>query len=113
MASRIHFDETEESGPKGGNYHSISKYNNEGLEIEFSFPERNYKSVMKYDARGRETEKLEYKDGKLTTATHSTYEVNANGDWIKRHETQWDARWPNLGFTPLVEEYREITYYSE
>jgi hypothetical protein len=114
MASRIHFDETEERGASThGNYHSISKYNNLGLEVESSFPDRNYKSVMKYDAQGRETENLEYKDGKLTTATHSTYEVNAKGDWIRRHETQWDARWPKLGFTPWVEQYREITYYSE
>jgi hypothetical protein len=113
MASRIHFDETEELGVNSANNHSISKYNDFGLKVEFSLPERGYKSVMKYDTHGRETEDLEYKNGKLTTATHSTYEVNANGDWIKRHETQWDARWPGLGFTPWVEQYREITYYSE
>jgi hypothetical protein len=113
MASRIHFDETEERGSKGANYHSSSKYNDLGLEVEFSLPERNYKSLMKYDAQGRETENVEYKDGKLTTDTRSTYEVNANGDWIRRHETQWDARWPSLGFTPWLEQFREITYYGE
>jgi hypothetical protein len=113
MTSRIHYNEIVEGGPKGTNYYSISKYDSRGLEVEDSHPGQNYKSVMKYDDRGRETEKQEYKDGKLTTATHSTYEVNAKGDWIRRHETQWDARWPSLGFTPLVEQYREITYYSE
>jgi len=113
MASRIHFDETEERGPKTANYHSTSIYNDLGLEVEFSIPGRNYKSVMKYDSHGREIENLEYKDGKLTTATHSTYEINANGDWIRRHETQWDARWPSLGFTPWAEQYREIKYYGE
>jgi len=113
MTSRIHFDEKAEGGSKGTSYYFTSKYDSRGLEVEDSHPGQNYKSVMKYDDRGRETEKLEYKDGKLTTATHSTYEVNAKGDWIRRHETQWDARWPSLGFTPLAEQYREITYYSE
>jgi hypothetical protein len=113
MASRIHFDETVEDGLKDSNYYSISKYDDRGLEIELSRPNQSYKSVMKYDDRGRETDNLEYQNGKLTTATHSTYEVNVNGDWIRRHETQWDARWPSLGFTPWVEQYREITYYSE
>jgi hypothetical protein len=113
MTSRINLDETVEGGSKGTSYYFVSKYDSRGLEVEDSHPGQNYKSVMKYDDRGRETEKQEYKDGKLTTATHSTYEVNANGDWIRRHETQWDARWPTLGFTPWVEQYREITYYSE
>jgi len=112
-ASRIHFDETVEDGLKDSNHYSISKYDDRGLEIELSRPKQSYKSVMKYDDRGRETDNLEYQNGKLTTATHSTYEVNVNGDWIRRHETQWDARWPSLGFTPCVEQYREITYYSE
>jgi hypothetical protein len=102
-----------EDGLKDSNYYSISKYDDRGLEIELSRPNQSYKSVMKYDDRGRETDNLEYQNGKLTTATHSTYEVNVNGDWIRRHETQWDARWPSLGFTPCVEQYREITYYSE
>jgi hypothetical protein len=113
MASRIHFDETEETGIKGTNYHTISKYDGRGLEVEFSLPERSYKSVMKYDAQGRETEKLEYENGKLSTSARSTYEINAHGDWVKRYETQWDARWPSLGFTPWAEQYREITYYGE
>ena len=113
MASRIHFDETEEVGSRVANYHSISKYDGRGLEIEFSRPERNYKAVMKYDSQGRETEKLEYENAKLSMATHSTYEINARGDWIRRHQTQWDARWPSLGFTPWAEQYREITYYGE
>jgi hypothetical protein len=115
MASRVHFDEdqTAEFGQKGAKYHIISRYNGLGLEVEYSTPERGYKSVMKYDAHGRETENLEYRNGKLTTASHSTYEVNANGDWIRRHETQWDARWPSLGFTPYTEQYREITYFNK
>jgi hypothetical protein len=113
MTSRIHYNETVEGGSKGTNYYYFSKYDSRGLEVEDSNPGQKHNSVMKYDDRGRETEKLEYKDGKLTTATHSTYEVNAHGDWIKRHETQWDARWPSLGFTPWVEQYREITYYGE
>jgi antitoxin component YwqK of YwqJK toxin-antitoxin module len=113
MTSRIHYDETVEGGSKGTNYYYSSKYDSRGLEVEDSNPGQKHKSVMKYDDRGRETEKLEYKDGKLTTATHSTYEVNAKGDWIRKHETQWDARWPSLGFTPWVEQYREITYYGE
>ena len=113
MASRVHFDETEKMGSKGANYHSISKYDGQGLEVEFSRPERNYKSVTKYDSHGRETEKLEYQNGKLTTATRSTYEINSHGDWIKRHQTQWDARWPSLGFTPWAEQYRDITYYGD
>jgi hypothetical protein len=113
MTSRINYDETVEGGTKGTNYYYFSKYNSRGLEVEDSHPGQNYKSVMKYDDRGRETEKQEYEDGKLTTATHSTYEVNAKGDWIRRHETRWDARWPSLGFTPWIEQYREITYYGE
>jgi hypothetical protein len=113
MTSRIHFDDTVEGGSKGTSYYFISKYDSHGLEVEDSHPGQNYKSLMKYDDRGREMEKQEYKDGKLTTATHSTYEVNAKGDWIRRHETQWDARWPSLGFTPYAEQYRDITYYNE
>ena len=113
MTSRIHYDETVEGGSKSTNFYYFSKYDNRGLEVEDSNPGQNYKSVMKYDDQGRETEKQEYRDGKLATATHSTYEVNTKGDWIKRHETHWDARWPSLGFTPWVEQYREITYYSE
>ena len=78
MASRIHFRRDSGRGTKGYKLlTAISKYDSRGLEVEVSHPGQNYKSVMKYDDSGRETENLEYKDGKLTTATHSTYEVNA------------------------------------
>ena len=112
MAGRIHFDEAVENGLKGASY-SISKYDGQGLEVEVSHPARSQKSVMKYDAHGWETERLEYENGNLSTATRSTYEINPNGDWIKKHETGWDARWPSLGFTPSAESYRKITYYGE
>lgn len=112
MASRVHLCESEERGSPGVKYHSISKYDCKGREIEYSRPESNYESVMKYNAEGWEIENLEYEDGKLTTDTRSTYETNAYGDWVTRHETQWSANSPSLGFVPLLNQYREIQYYG-
>ena len=56
---------------------------------------------------------MEYKQDKLWFTTHSTYESNEHGDWIKQHQTNWVANYPDFGFTPFEEYYREIIYYAD
>jgi hypothetical protein len=43
----------------------------------------------------------------------STYEGNARGDWIRRHETLWMAKYPEKGFVPWMEYSREIKYWGD
>jgi len=112
MASRIHLCETEEMGPATEKYRSVRKYDCSGREVEFSTPGTSHTTVTKYDPQGRDIEELEYKNGALITATRSEYKTNAHGDWVERHETQWNSKFPSLGFTPLLEEHRDITYYE-
>jgi hypothetical protein len=33
-----------------------------------------------------------------------------NSNWIKRHEAQWIANWPDLGFTQRAIQYHEVTH---
>lgn len=110
---RIHFDETQQNGTKGSRGYSEAKYDSMGNETEWSNPGQGIRQVMKFDARGWETECLEYRQGRLYSADRFTYEVTANGNWVKKHDKQWLAAAPKLGYTPYQEYYREITYYSE
>jgi S1-C subfamily serine protease len=110
---RIHFDETQLNGTKGARGYSEAKYDDMGNEIEWSNPGEGVRQVMKYNAQGWETECLEYRQGKLYSADRFTYEVTAHGNWVRKHDKQWLAAIPNLGYTPYQEYYREITYYAE
>jgi len=110
---RIHFDETVDSGVKGAPSYSQSKYDGMGNETEFSLPAIGDKLVMKYNARGWLTEQLKYRQRKLYSSDRFTYETNTHGDWVKKHDAQWLAILPSLGYTPYSEDYREIKYYSQ
>jgi hypothetical protein len=111
VGSRANFDRTVVSGTKGDNDYKEYKYDSSGHLIERTLQGTKY--VMKYDSLGRETESSQYKQGKLWITIHSTYENNERGDWVKRHETLWVAKYPDKGFVPWAEYYREITYWGE
>jgi antitoxin component YwqK of YwqJK toxin-antitoxin module len=113
MGISANFDRTVGLGTEGERWYHEDKYDSRGHLIEKAFPQQGRKDVMKYDSLGREVEKLEYKQDKLDFATHSTYEDNERGDWIRRHETIWTAKYPDKGFVPWAECVREITYYGE
>lgn len=110
---RANFDGIVGFGVKGDPEYQQYKYDNAGHLVERTFPQQGLQSLMKYDSRGREIESLEYSRGTLQSVTRSTYEDNEHGDWIKCHQTVWLAKYPNLGFTPWMEQYRQITYYDE
>jgi hypothetical protein len=107
------FDTTEYVGTKGDRHYHEDKYDNSGHLIEKTVPQQGIKDVMKYDSLGREVESSQYKQGKLWFTMHSTYENNERGDWVKRHETLWVAKYPDKGFVPWAEYYREITYWGD
>jgi trypsin-like peptidase len=107
---RAYFDLTGAVGTKGEPNYEEWKYDNAGHLIEQTI--HGMKCVRKFDSLGREVELLRYKEDKLDSATHSTYENNEHGDWIKRHDTLWFAKYPNFGFSPQSEYQREITYYD-
>ena len=54
----------------------------------------------------------EYRQHKLWFTIRSTYEDNARGDWIRRHETLWTAKSPEKRFVPWMEYYRDIKYWG-
>jgi antitoxin component YwqK of YwqJK toxin-antitoxin module len=113
QAVRANFDGTVGVGTKGDHDYQEYTYDSGGHLIERKFPQQGIRFVMKYGPLGRESESLEYKQGKLEWATHSTYEDNGHGDWIRRHETIWAAKYSEKGFVPWTEYYREITYYGK
>ena len=113
QSMHANFDGTEDSGTKSDLWFQEHKYDSSGYLTELTFPQQDLKDLMKYDSHGGEVEESEYKLGKLDTVTRSTYEVNERDDWIKRHETIWQAKYPDIGFIPLAESYREITYWGE
>jgi hypothetical protein len=67
---------------------------------------------MKYDENGRETDWLVYTGDVLHGKTHFTYEENENGDWTVQHATFWNSTKSDLGFIPLGETYRIISYFG-
>ncbi len=106
-------DELREYGDRGSLDYQVQKYDLMGRQIELAFPNKGIRYDSRFDARGMQTEQLEYKNGKLSSAEHFTYETNAHGDWVKKHGTLWLADTPNAGYTPWENYYRDITYYSE
>ena len=112
MGLSAKFDMTDEVGTKGERSFHEDKYDSNGHHTESTFPERGEKWVVKCDSRGREIESSLYRQGELVLITHSTYEDNERDDWIRRHETGWNPKYPEDGFIPWSEYYREITYYS-
>ncbi len=113
IGPRADFDKTVEVGAKGDPNFKEDKYDSSGHLVEEMVPEQSIRRVMKYDSRGREIERLEYRQDTLWFATRSTYEDNERGDWIKRRITLWSAKYPDRGFAPLEEETREIAYYDK
>jgi Trypsin-like peptidase domain len=107
----IMLDETDENTV--GGLRRVYRYDSMGHQVEWSIPDQGMKHVIKYDSKGRETDDLEYHHGELYSVVHSKYENNPYGDWIKRHETWWFAKTPNLGWSPWAECHRDITYYAE
>ena len=112
-------DETREYGDAGDNGnksapdHQVQKFDLMGNQVELAFPNKGTRYESRFDAQGRETEQLEYKNGKLFSAERFTYMTNAHVDWVKKHGTFWTADAPSLGYTPSENYYRAITYYSE
>jgi hypothetical protein len=108
---RTYFDNAGVVGTKGDPNYEEWKYDTAGHLAEQTI--HGIKFVRKFDSLGRESELLRYKQDKLDSATHSTYEDNEHGDWIKRHDSVWFAQYPDLGFNPEAEYHREVTYYNE
>jgi len=106
-------DETREYGDKGSPDYQQQKFDLMGNQVELAFPNKGIRYESRFDVQGRETEQLEYKDGKLVSAQRFTYVINAHGDWVKKHGTLWVANAPRLGYQSSENSYREITYYSE
>lgn len=111
-ASRIHFDETLEEGTKGTKNYDTCKFNDTGQRTECFIPVQDARYVMKYDENGRETDWLVYTGDVLHGKTHFTYEENENGDWTVQHATFWNSTKSDLGFIPLGETYRIISYFG-
>ena len=111
VGSRANFDRTKVSGTKGDHDYQEYKYDSSGHLIEKTL--QGIKYVMKYDTLGREIESSEYRQDKLWFTIRSTYEGNARGDWIRRHETLWMAKYPEKGFVPWMEYSREIKYWGD
>lgn len=108
---RAYFDNSGTVGTKGDPNYEEWKYDSAGNLVERTL--HGIKFVGKFDSLGREVEILRYKQDKLDSATHSTYEDNEHGDWIKCHDTVWFSIYPDLGFNPQAEHHRQITYYDE
>lgn len=108
-ASRIHFDETVEEGTKGSRDYDTCKFNDFGQRVECFIPVQGARYVMKYE-NNRETDWLVYVGDAIRGKTHFTYEDNVYGDWTVQHATFWNATKSNLGFIPLGETYRTISY---
>lgn len=111
-ASRIHYDETEEEGVKDTPTYASCKYNDFGQKNECFIAAQGARYVMQYDDSGRETDWLVYAGNNIRGKTHFTYDSNERGDWTVQHTTIWNAQKPELGFVPLMEIYRDITYYG-
>lgn len=109
---RAYFDNTGSVGTKGAPSYEAWKYDSAGHLVEQTLGD-GIKYLRKFDSLGRQAELLRYKQDKLDSVTHSTYEDNERGDWIKRHDTVWFAEYPDLGFHPEAEYHREITYWGE
>ena len=111
-ASRIQFDETLEEGAKGTKNYDTCKFSDTGQRTECFIPVQDARYVMKYDENGRETDWLVYTGDVLHGKTQFTYEENEYGDWTVQHATFWNSTKSDLGFIPLGETYRSISYFG-
>ncbi len=94
------------------NYKSI--FDRDGNEVEASVKLTDGTTtrwVKSYDKHGFVVEQKTYKSNTLESVSRYKYEVDDNGNWIKRVETSFSHKYPSLGFTPDTNTYREIKYY--
>jgi hypothetical protein len=107
------YGDAADNGNKSAPDYQVHKFDLMGNQVELAFPNKGIRYESRFDAHGRETEQLVYKNGKLDSAERFSYVANPHGDWVKKHGTFWTADAPNLGYTPSENYYRAITYYSE
>jgi serine protease Do len=107
------YGDAADNGNKSAPDHQVQRFDLMGNQVELTFPNKGIRDESRFDAQGKETEQLKYKNGKLFSAERFTYVTNAHGDWVKKHGTFWTADAPSLGYTPSENNYRAITYFSE
>lgn len=94
---------------------SKSAYDREGNEIELTIKLTTgvQRWVFTYGRNGFVTEEKIYQNDKLESINRSSYETDDHGNWIKRYETGYDTKYPELGFSPNSMTYREIIYFGQ
>lgn len=94
---------------------SQSTYDRYGNEIEqiLKLTYGLQKHVFTYGRHGFVAEEKTYLNDVLESVSRFTYETDDNGNWIKRYENGFSAKYSELGYTPVSMTYREITYHNQ
>lgn len=88
-------------------------YDLSGNNIETISKTIKTSSLTTYDRNGLQIDDKYYKDGKLSQGHRYTYEFDQYGNWIKRLDMHFDARFPSIGYVPDFMSYRKLTYFGQ
>lgn len=80
--------------------------------IDFNGQRGVLKTVRTFDRNTWKTEETTYFDGSLGFVERYRYDVDEQGNWVKRYQTTYSSKHSELGFTPAMVVYREIRYYE-
>ncbi len=94
----------------------VSIYDDKGNEVEWfrytADGKVNGRSISVYNAKGDEIEKTWFRaDGSLSEKWSYTYELDSNGNWIKRKSLKFVTKDGKSFFEPYATTYRQISYF--
>ncbi|MGE0128924.1 MAG: S1C family serine protease [Blastocatellales bacterium] len=96
--------------PEGVHTLTYDEYGNE-IERVIKNDKETTRIVNTFDTDGTQIDSKAYVDGSLQYALRYSYKFDHVGNWIERFETNYDTKYPTLGYTPSEKVYREIRYY--
>lgn len=79
------------------------------IKVPITLPRTRW--LNSFDSNGLVREEKLYEADKLTKVYRYEYEFDSRGNWIRQSRTEFNSKYPSLGFLPLSVTYREITYF--
>jgi len=111
------------TGQRGGDFTVGSPtdpehFQRQTFDDRYNLTERTYplspkgfrQFVYRYDQQ-REVESVAYNNGIETSRWKTKYEDDSSGNWVVKQESVFQPSFPEFGYQPAADEFRQINYY--